>query len=341
MAIFMIGTQRSGSNLLRLMLNQIPGISAPHPPDFLEMLMPIIDGYGDLEDDQNFYVLVEDVCKLIELNPVPWEGVEIDRDQIIAEVRRRSLLGVVEAIYDLVAVNSGSTEWVCTSLVNNRFLPDIEPHFGMKAKYLYLYRDGRDVAVSYIKTPMGEKHFYHLAKEWSYTQKLIMNLSWHIGPDRFYGVSYEDLVSNPEKVMRGVCEFVGALYSDRILQFYEEGEARRTAAAGTLWSNTVQPVIRENFGHFVEAASEEDIRIFESVAGDMLDQLGYERCYVNKGEEIRFSNAQLREFDEINEYQKAIAYQAESYENRQRFGAQYEYLESIRNRHKAKSIVAA
>ncbi len=32
MPIFMIGTQRSGSNLLRLMLNQLPEIAAPHPP---------------------------------------------------------------------------------------------------------------------------------------------------------------------------------------------------------------------------------------------------------------------------------------------------------------------
>ena len=35
MKIFMIGTQRSGSNLLRLMVNQAPDIAAPHPPHIL------------------------------------------------------------------------------------------------------------------------------------------------------------------------------------------------------------------------------------------------------------------------------------------------------------------
>ncbi len=39
--IFMIGIQRSGSNLLRLMLNQLPEIAAPHPPHVL--LMPLHD----------------------------------------------------------------------------------------------------------------------------------------------------------------------------------------------------------------------------------------------------------------------------------------------------------
>ena len=41
MKIFMIGTQRSGSNLFRLMLNQLPEIAAPHPPHILIRLMPL------------------------------------------------------------------------------------------------------------------------------------------------------------------------------------------------------------------------------------------------------------------------------------------------------------
>ncbi|MDH3309864.1 MAG: sulfotransferase [Gammaproteobacteria bacterium] len=49
MSIFMIGTQRSGSNLLRLMLNQLPRITAPHPPHILPRLMPLLVNYRDLE----------------------------------------------------------------------------------------------------------------------------------------------------------------------------------------------------------------------------------------------------------------------------------------------------
>ena len=36
-----IGTQRSGSNLLRLMLNQLEGIYAPHPPHILKTFYPL------------------------------------------------------------------------------------------------------------------------------------------------------------------------------------------------------------------------------------------------------------------------------------------------------------
>ncbi len=69
MNIFMIGTQRSGSNLLRLMLNELPRIAAPHPPHILQRMIPLAPNYGDLEIRENFAQLVDDVCRLVELNP--------------------------------------------------------------------------------------------------------------------------------------------------------------------------------------------------------------------------------------------------------------------------------
>jgi hypothetical protein len=44
-----IGTQRSGSNLLRVMLNQLPEISAPHPPHILKTFFPLLPLYGNIE----------------------------------------------------------------------------------------------------------------------------------------------------------------------------------------------------------------------------------------------------------------------------------------------------
>ena len=52
--VFMIGTQRSGSNLLRLMLNQLSDIASPHPPHILERMFPLMDHYGDLDKDENY-----------------------------------------------------------------------------------------------------------------------------------------------------------------------------------------------------------------------------------------------------------------------------------------------
>ena len=62
--IQMIGTQRSGSNLLRVMLDGIREIAAPHPPHILQRFLPLLPKYGDLTDQSNFYRLAqEDVYK--------------------------------------------------------------------------------------------------------------------------------------------------------------------------------------------------------------------------------------------------------------------------------------
>ena len=87
MRTFMIGTQRSGSNLFRVMLNQLPEVASPHPPHILTRLMPLVPTYGDLSDPNTFALLIDDACRLVELNPVEWEGVHLDRAEIPRELR--------------------------------------------------------------------------------------------------------------------------------------------------------------------------------------------------------------------------------------------------------------
>ena len=65
--IFIAGTERSGSNLLRLILNSHSEIAVPHPPHVVRYFAPLEVAYGDLADDQNFADFVRDITRL-----VPW-----------------------------------------------------------------------------------------------------------------------------------------------------------------------------------------------------------------------------------------------------------------------------
>jgi LPS sulfotransferase NodH len=299
MPIFMIGTQRSGSNLLRLMLNQLPEIAAPHPPHILQRITPLIPGYGDLSLDENFSRLVEDVCRLVELNPVPWEGVALDRSDVARRCRKRSLVAVHGAVYDICAEAKGAKTWCCKSLANINFVPQIEDYFG-KPRYIYLYRDGRDVAVSFHKAVVGEKHFYHIAKEWTAAQRLAFKIRCEIDPARFLFVSYEELTGDPRSTGRTICEFLGVPYREYMLEYHRTDEARRAATSSELWVNVTSPVMAGNTRKFLREASEQDVRIFESVAGPVLDALGYDRVFVQKGEETIFSDAEIKAFDAEN-----------------------------------------
>ena len=57
---FIIGSQRSGSNWLQLMINErYPQISAPHPAHILENFFNILEKFGNLGEDGNFKQLID------------------------------------------------------------------------------------------------------------------------------------------------------------------------------------------------------------------------------------------------------------------------------------------
>ena len=299
MPIFMIGIQRSGSNLLRLMLNELSEIAAPHPPHVLQRMMPLVPRYGDLNRPKTFSLLVDDVCRLVELNPVPWQGVVLDRRNVAARCRKRNLVAVFGAVYDVMAEAWGAKTWCCKSLANIYYLPEIDNYF-TNAKYIYLYRDGRDVAVSFHKAVVGEKHFYHIAKEWNEAQQLALDFSRNVPAERFFKLSYEELTTATEKTMRTLCKFLAVSYKPSMLAFYKSSEAKRAATASNLWENVTNPVMKQNSRKFLKEAREDDVRIFESVAGDSMDSLGYERLFAKRGGELHFSPDDIRHFDMEN-----------------------------------------
>ncbi|MBS1593979.1 MAG: sulfotransferase [Bacteroidetes bacterium] len=294
----MIGTQRSGSNLLRLMLSQLPGVFAPHPPHIMLNFYPLMDRYGDLERDENFSQLIDDVCHVVELNPVPWEGAVLDRARIWDMCRRRSLLEVFIRIHELQCIVHGLNTWCCKSLETVAHID----HYAAEGVYpyiIYLYRDGRDVALSFRKAIVGEKHFYHLARKWRQDQQQALDFLETISADRLVTLSYKDLIAEPTAYIHHICDKFSLPYSDSILDYYKSEESKRTAVSGHMWENVAKPIMKDNSGKFLKEMSHEDLVIYESVAGDMLERLGFE--LTTRPEERRvFSEKELAIFDAEN-----------------------------------------
>ena len=134
--IQMIGTQRSGSNLLRVMLDGIREIAAPHPPHILQRFLPLLPKYGDLTDQSNFYRLAQDVCELVTVNPVPWEGITIRADEVVAACRQQTLYELFRVIYESAARQTGASFWLCKSMKNMLYAEGIEST-GISPYYIY------------------------------------------------------------------------------------------------------------------------------------------------------------------------------------------------------------
>lgn len=137
--IQMIGTQRSGSNLLRVMLDAVDQITAPHPPHILQRFIPLLDKYGDLNQPEHFHRLASDVCELVNCNPVPWEGVRIETEEILALCRQSTLYELFRVIYETAARQHGASFWLCKSMKNMFYAKGIEST-GIKPYYILKFR---------------------------------------------------------------------------------------------------------------------------------------------------------------------------------------------------------
>ena len=280
--IQIIGTQRSGSNLLRVILDQSAEIASPHPPHILVVFMPLLHLYGKL-DRTSYKTLVNDVVSYVNANPVPWEGVLLNADEIYEKSTRYDLLEINRLVYEQAAISKGAKYWCCKSMANVHYATEMED-FGLNLKYIYLYRDGRDVACSFKKAIVGEKHIFHLAKQWSEDQTACLKLRASLPAERFFALNYETLITEPESEIRKLCLYLDIPYHAEMLKFYDSKTSKLTAAAGEMWSNLEKPIISNNTRKFLTEFKGDDLEIFELVAGDVLRQLDYELVIQNPNE---------------------------------------------------------
>jgi hypothetical protein len=153
-----------------------------------------------------------------------------------------------------------------------------------------------------------------------------------IGPARFISISYESLTGEPELTMRLLCKFLGVRFSASMLEFYKSDEARRAAESSDLWGNVAKPIMANNTRKFLREVGESDIRLFESVAGDVLEALGYDCLYVPQGERTIYSLEEIRQFEAENRRLKEEVLQRTSGDDLQRRDRQDGLIQEIRNR---------
>lgn len=269
-SIQFIGTQRSGSNLLRLILNQHNAISAPHPPHLLHVFYPLLPAYQ--KKYKNWITeLAHDMCKWVAINPVPWTQTFLDPNEISAEAE--SIFDIVRLIYIHKAKADNAEIWCCKSTFNVHLLPEVERNF--RPFYIHLYRDGRDVAVSFKKAYVGPKHVYFVARQWADEQRLCLNFLKNLPDDRKFTLSYEALLTDPKGLLQTLCTKLNISFSDSMLEYYKSEESIHTAEAGKMWEHVKEPILHHNYGKFFKELSEDEIGIFEKVAGEMLVELGY------------------------------------------------------------------
>ncbi len=274
--IFIMSSERSGSNLLRKMLGMHRELADPPPPHTWRHLTNALPEYGSLTVPENLRRFVE---AAVDMTQVPeshlrWKY-EVSVDDILYRLSTTTPTAVFSALYSEYARREGASGWVCkeNNLFDHAFqirdtLPD--------ARFLYLCRDGRDVACSMKKVPTHDEHSFFIAREWKREQRKCLRV-YQTFQNRGFAhlIRYEDLIERPEAELRKICEFLDLDFQERMLYFHESEEARREAERTEYWENLSRPVMSDNKGKFYDQLTGEEVRVFESVAANELNMLGY------------------------------------------------------------------
>lgn len=297
-SIMMIGTQRSGSNLLRVMLNQSNDICAPHPPHILSIFQPLFNRYKSTYSNFFQQELVKDIFELVNNNPVAWDYHFNNTKQLLNDVNNINIINIFEWIYSKYAQIKETKYWCCKSLQNIHFFEEIEES-DLHPYYIHIVRDGRDVALSMQKSLAGNKHIYYIAQQWKKEQELALKIEKKVQKNRFITIFYEDLIENPKMSLQKICAFLNIDFEEIMLQYFNSNESTKTANAGDRWVNLKKPIIEKNKGNYLNKSWQKELEMFESIAGNVLSKFDYDLTLTNDSKTI-FSKKEMDSFNSEN-----------------------------------------
>ena len=264
--LFVLGVRRSGTTLLRVMLDRHSALAIPDESYFIPQLADRHRGPIDVAS------FVDDLRRLPTLRD--W-GIEI------ADVEPRLDSGMapgeaVAAVYLAYAAARGKERWGDKTPMYMQHLGTLERLFP-KAEYVHLIRDGRDAAVSFLELPEGvvTRSWAHprnagdFACQWRSEVLAARALGRRVGA-RYSEIRYEELVAAPERVLRETCARAGLAFEPAMLGYTDEVDVSSKPHQQNLLRPPT-PGLRD----WRTELPEEDARAFASVAADLLAELGY------------------------------------------------------------------
>lgn len=278
-----VGAGRSGTTLLRVMLDSHSEFAVPPETGFLIELAALADGDASAGLDDFLRVLLADLH---------WPELALGEDELRAELDKLEPFAIDEAVrcvYRLFAVAHGKPRYGDKTPVYVHHMPAIA-RLLPEAHFIHIIRDGRDVALS--MRPMwfspGDA-MEARAGQW----RDWVSAGLRDGPlvPHYIEVRYEDLVTRPEATLRDICAFVGVGFEPGMLDYSSRAAVRLSDARdfrgpdGELIVTAedrrsahrllLEPPRSSRAGRWRRELSLDELDEFERVAGALRRQLGY------------------------------------------------------------------
>jgi hypothetical protein len=179
-------------------------------------------------------------------------------------------------VYALYAETHGKTRYGDKTPPFLMHVPMLAREFP-ESRFVHLVRDGRDVVLSLRDQRFAPSSFAGAAEYWAGRVRRARAAGEALGPDRYREVRYEDLVGDPERELRGLCEFVALDFRPEMLSYRAEDLDRIPLTAKMRTGGAARPPGPSGRDWRTQMTSRQ-VAVVEAVAGDELEAFGYGRA---------------------------------------------------------------
>lgn len=274
--VFVVGKGRSGTTLVRAMLTAHPDMAIPPETHFI---VPLSMDKAVVPDQRQ--VDVDALVDRLESHH-GFPGMGLEATELRRELARRAPLSYSDAIrglFEMYARKEGKNRYGDKTPGHVLHIPVLSSLFE-EARFIHVIRDGRNVMLSNFETDFGPAGIAEGALVWRRLVTEGRRTGRALGPERYCEVRYEDLLEDPEAVIRRVASFSSLDYHEDMLRYFERGSAIVGSAAHH--RNLDRPPTK-GLRNWSSDMPPHQLAVFERLAGDQLEAFGYERSTARMG----------------------------------------------------------
>lgn len=285
---FVVGCAKSGTTMLRAMLDSHPALAIPPESYFVARLAKRPrSGWSVARGEALGRSLAGD--RWIRR----WGLSEQDMVTVLTSGAIEGPSDAVRALYALYARARGKPRYGDKTPGYVFGMPDIA-RLLPESRFVHLVRDGRDVALSLRGQRFAPDDAGGAALFWRQRVVSGRRAGRELGPERYLEVRYEDLVSDPDGAMQPICRFLGMDFHPAMLRYHERsGEVLAGVMRKKGHANIARPPVR-GLRDWRSQMSRGDVQLVEALTGDLLGDLGYEVSSSAAPARVRLKAVRLR-----------------------------------------------
>ena len=192
--------------------------------------------------------------------------------QALHDVPPADLGDAVRTVFVTYALSRGKSRWGDKTpgyLLSMDLVGGLLP----EARFVHLIRDGRNVAMSLVALDKAwaPNDLGRAALRWRRRVEKGRELGHALGPQRYREIRYEDLIENPEAILRDLCTYVEIPFDDAMVHAYQRPAPTAGASPGQRHSR-LAPI--KGLRDWSRDMPSKDLVLVEAVAGAALESLG-------------------------------------------------------------------